>query len=134
LKDAITPGDSGDWEDWRKLLRKMLASEVDFLLGLMVLTREFSGAGKAVAGLEDHVRDYSGPAGLRIVTDTTQIAKQVNQGEFDDAFRKAAVNFIGDVAALPSAQVNRTITGAQALKEGKTKNPLALAFGYQEPK
>jgi hypothetical protein len=77
LKDAITPGDSGDWEDWRKLLRKMLASEVDFLLGLMVLTREFSGAGKAVAGLEDHVRDYSGPAGLRIVTDTTQLAKQV---------------------------------------------------------
>ena len=43
------------------------------------------------------------------------------------------INVIGDVAALSAAQVNRTATGAEALKTGKTKNPAALVFGYQEP-
>jgi hypothetical protein len=33
---------------------------------------------------------------------------------------------------LPSAQVNRTITGVQALQDGKTNNPMAIGFGYQE--
>ena len=43
------------------------------------------------------------------------------------------INEIGDVAAPSAAQVNRTATGAEALKTGKTKNPPALVFGYQEP-
>jgi hypothetical protein len=68
-----------------------------------------------------------------MVGDAYAFAKQVHQGEFDDQFRKTAINLLGDVSGLPSAQLNRTITGAKALKEGKTHNPAALLMGYQEP-
>ena len=133
LKDALTPGDSGD-DDWRKLMRKLLGEQLSFLMGLMVLTREFAEAGKTVLGLSEHARDYSGPAGIRLIADANTLAKQVRQGEFDDQFRKAAVNLLGDIFALPAAQVNRTVTGVQALKDGKTTNPAAVLFGYQEPR
>ena len=39
---------------------------------------------------------------------------------------------IGDFTGLPAAQINRTITGTKALAEGKTENPAAVAFGFQE--
>jgi len=133
LKDALTPGDSGD-DDWKKLAKKLAGEQLAYLMGLMVVSREFGEAGKTMIGVSEHPRDYAGPAGVRMISDTAAFAKQVNQGEFDDAFRKAAINLLGDVAGLPSAQINRTITGAKALNEGKTNNPLALAFGYQEPK
>ena len=132
LKDAMTPGDSGDYDDWKKLMRKLLGEQLSYLLGLMVITREFGEAGKNMVGASDHPRDYAGPAGVRMISDSYQFAKQASQGEFDDQFRKAAVNLLGDVAGIPSAQVNRTITGAKALKEGKTSNPMALLMGYQE--
>jgi hypothetical protein len=56
----------------------------------------------------------------------------VHQGEFDDAFRKAAVSVVGDLFGLPGVQINRTITGIKALEEGKTDNPAAVVFGFQE--
>lgn len=132
LKDALTPGDAGD-DDWRKLMRKLLGEQLSFLMGLMVVTREFGEAGKTVLGLSERPRDYSGPAGIRLIADATTLAKQMQQAEFDDQFRKAAVNLVGDLFALPAAQVNRTVTGVKALKEGKTTNPAAVLFGYQEP-
>jgi hypothetical protein len=116
-----------------KLSKRMLAAQVDYLFGLMVVAREFSEAAKTVTGANDLGRDYTGPAGLRWVADTMKLANQAHQGEFDDAFRKAAVNWFGDALKLPAAQINRTITGAQALADGKTTNPAALAMGYQEP-
>lgn len=134
LKDALTPGDSGDGDDWRKLLKKLLGEQLTFLLGLMVVAREFGEAGKGLLGLSDHPRDYAGPAGVRMVADAGAAAKQIQQGEFDDAMRKAVINLAGDLMGLPSAQINRTITGFNALKEGKTMNPAALALGYQEPR
>jgi hypothetical protein len=133
LKDALTPGDSGDSDDWRKLLRKLIGEQLTFLLGLMVVAREFGEVGKTLLGLSDHPRDYAGPAGVRLVADAGNAAKQIQQGEFDDQLLKAVINLAGDIFGLPAAQVNRTITGFNALKEGKTHNPAALAFGYQEP-
>jgi hypothetical protein len=133
LKDALTPGDSGDWDDPEKLLKKLLGEQLAFLMGLMVVVREFAEAGKTALSLSEHPRDYSGPAGVRLISDTSTMAKQAAQGEFDDQFRKAAVNLMGDLFALPAAQVNRTITGAQALADGKTSNPAALVFGFQAP-
>jgi GNAT superfamily N-acetyltransferase len=133
LKDALTPGDAGD-DDPEKLAKKLAAEQLSFLMGLMVVVREFSQAGQTLLGLSDRPRDYSGPAGLRMISDVGTFAKQAQQGEFDDSFRKATINLLGDLFALPSAQINRTITGAQALNEGKTTNPAALLFGYQEEK
>lgn len=131
LKAMLTPGDSGD-DDPEKLAKKLLANQIDYLMGLMVVVREFGEAAKTVTGANDMGRDYTGPAGLRLIADTVSMAKQAHQGEFDDAFRKAAVNMVGDMFGLPSAQINRTITGTKALAEGKTDNPAAVAFGFQE--
>ncbi|MGL4272093.1 MAG: hypothetical protein ACRCTO_07340, partial [Pseudomonas paracarnis] len=131
LKAILTPGDSGD-DDPEKLAKKLLANQIDYLMGLMVVVREFGEAAKTVTGANDMGRDYTGPAGLRLIADTVSMAKQAHQGEFDDAFRKAAVNMVGDMFGLPSAQINRTITGTKALAEGKTDNPAAVAFGFQE--
>ena len=96
----------------------------------MFVVREFGEATKVVTGAEGGARDYSGPAGLRIVADGYKFLKQAGQGEFDDAFRKAAINLLGDFTGLPSAQINRTITGANALAEGETSNPAAVVLGY----
>lgn len=129
LKNALTPGDEDD--DWEKIARKLAAEQLSYLMGLMFVVREFSEASKIMTGAEGP-RDYSGPAGVRGIADTLKFIKQAEQGEFDDAFRKAAVDLLGDFTGLPSAQINRTITGAQALSEGKTSNPAAIAFGFQE--
>jgi hypothetical protein len=129
LKDAFTPGDAGDDEE---LAKKLAGEQLSYLLGLVVIGREFGQAGQTLTGANAY--DYTGPAGLRAIADTYRFAKQAGQGEFDDSFRKAAVNLAGDFLGLPSAQINRTITGVQALAEGKTQNPAAVALGYQEPR
>ena len=133
LKAALTPGDSGD-DDPEEIAKKLLAAQVDFLMGQMVYVREFSDVFKTLAGANDRGRDYQGPAGLRLVADAGKFAMQAGQGEFDDAFRKSAVNLIGDLFGLPSAQINRTITGVEALADGETSNPAAVAFGFQKPR
>ncbi len=133
LKSAITPGgdDDNDPEKWAK---KLAGEQLSFLLGLVVLGREFGSAAQMVTGASDHARDYTGPAGVRAIADIYQFTKQVGQGEFDDAFRKAAVNLAGDLFGLPSAQINRSITGIEALAEGDTQNPAAVVLGYQKPR
>lgn len=131
IKDMLTPGDSGDG-DPEKLTKKLAAEQISFLLGLVAFGREFSAYSKSLVG--EKSMGYSGPAGLRLIPDTGKLIEQAHQGEFDDAFRKAFVNWMGDLTGLPSVQINRTITGAQAISEGKTSNPAALAIGYQEKK
>lgn len=130
LKEALTPGGDDD-EDMEALAKKLAAEQLSYLMGMMVVVREFSFAAKTIVGAEGASRDYTGPAGLRLVSDAGALVKQASQGEFDDAFRKAAINVIGDLTGLPSAQINRTITGAQALAEGETENPAAVVFGFQ---
>ena len=134
LRNALTPGDAGDDEDMGELAKKLIAAQIDYLMGLMVVVREFSSAAKIAAGVEDSFYGYQGPAGLRVVTDAQNAAQQAMQGEFDAAFQRSAINIIGSATGLPSAQVNRTIKGAKALNDGKTSNPAALAFGFQEPR
>ena len=131
LKAALTPGDSGD-DDLEEIAKKLAAEQLGYLMGLMVVVREFNEVAKMVTGNPSF--GYSGPAGLRGITDVQKFGQQAMQGEFDDAFRKSFVNLIGDFTGLPAAQINRTITGTQALAEGKTENPAAVAFGFQEPR
>jgi hypothetical protein len=131
LKAALTPGGDDEW-DPEKLAKKLAAEQLSFLMGLMVVVREFGEVGKIITGAEGTGRDYGGPAGLRAIGDTFRFTQQASQGEFDDAFRKSAVNLLGDLTGLPAAQVNRTITGTQALVEGNTENPAAVLLGYQK--
>lgn len=134
LKDAITPGDSGDWDDPKKIAKKLAGEQLSFMFGMMVGVRELTAAIQVATGTNQYGSDYSGPAGLRPIADLVKLGKQANQGEMDDGLRKAIINTAGQALRLPSAQINRSITGAQALAEGKTKNPSALVLGFQEEK
>lgn len=129
LKAALTPGDSGD-DDLEEIAKKLAAEQLGYLMGLMVVVREFNEVAKMVTGNPSF--GYSGPAGLRGITDAQKFGQQAMQGEFDDAFRKSAVNLIGDFTGLPAVQINRTLTGAQALNEDETENPAALVFGFKK--
>lgn len=129
LKEALTPGGGDD--DPEKLARKLAAEQLGYMTGLMVGVREFSEVGKIMAGAEG-ARDYAGPAGVRVVGDAMKLGQQASQGDFDDAFRRAAINLTGDLTGLPSAQINRTINGIEALQSGETENPAAVVLGYQK--
>lgn len=134
LKDALTPGDSGEWDDGEKIARRLLAEQLGYLFGLIFGVREVGGFIKANVAGEKFGTDYTGPAGVRMIQDLSKFTKEASQGEADNGLRKAIVNLAGSLMRLPSAQINRTITGAQAINEGKTKNPAALLTGYQEPR
>jgi len=131
IKSALTPSGDDEEFDAVKLAKELAQETLSYLLGSMVIIREFSDASKILLGAEKP-RDYSGPAGLRAVADSYALLKQAVQLEFDDSFRKAAINVIGDFTGLPSAQANRTITGTQALIEGETENPAAVVFGFKK--
>ncbi|SNR73835.1 hypothetical protein SAMN05192560_0785 [Methylobacillus rhizosphaerae] len=130
MKEALTPGGDDDW-DMEKIARSLAAEQISYLMGMMVIAREFSEVSKIITGAEG-ARNYQGPAGLRVISDSLKLAQQASQGEFDDAFRKALVNVVGSLAGLPAAQVNRSITGAIALQEGETDSTRALLFGYRQ--
>lgn len=129
MKAALTPGDSGD-NDFEEIAKKLAAEQLSYLMGIMVVVREFGEVAKIATGNQSF--GYQGPAGVRAISDAQKFGQQAMQGEFDDAFRKSAVNLLGDFTGLPAAQINRTITGTKALADGKTENPAAVAFGFQE--
>jgi len=134
LKDALTPGESDDWSE-EKIARKLLGENLGYLLNTMFLVRELGNpVSQSVKG-EPFGTDYSGPAGLRMIGDASKVISKItkpDEVEWNDSLRKAVVNLAGDLARLPAAQINRTVTGVQALREGKTSNPAAVLFGYQE--
>jgi len=130
IKDALTPDDDDDDWDMGKIARELISEELSYLMGNMVVAREISD----IPGIFLHTnkgRSYSGPAGLRNIAELHTFSQQAAQWEFDDAFRKTAINLVGNFTGLPAAQINRTISGAKALQEGKTSNPMALLFGVQ---
>ena len=123
LSDLIKPGDSEDWDEehWQASVGKAVANS---LTGHFFALRELQFGG----------RSYSGPVGTRSIADAYKLIEQTRQGELDDGFRRALINIAGSWYGLPSAQINRSWDGFEALDDGKTDNPLALIFGYQEKK
>ena len=129
LGAMLTLGDDDD--DDETLGQKLVEGQIGYLMGLTVLTREASGAAKALFGVDKG--SYKGPTAFRFFDDLHKAAKQIGQGEMDEAMLTSIINLSGDFG-LPSAQINRSIKGIKALEEGKTDNPLALIFGYKEKK
>ena len=134
LKQALIPRKGDEEEEWDmgKIGRELAAEQLSYLMGTMVIAREFGEVGKMIFGVEGPRMGYGGPAGLRAIGETYQFATQASQGEFDTAFRKSAVNMIGAFTGLPSAQVNRTLDGLEALYEGETENVLAPLTGAKK--
>ena len=124
MKSALIPGDDDD-----DLAKKLAKEQISFLLGLFVYGRELTQLANIATG--DRFYGYAGPSGLRPIDDGFKFVQQAVQGEFDSAFVRASVNLLGDAFGLPSAQINRTIKGAEALQDDETDNPAALLFGHQ---
>jgi hypothetical protein len=131
LKNALTPDVDDEEPDLEKIAKDLIAEELAFLMGMMVVVREFQNVANVVTGKETGARGYEGPTGLRGIGETMKFATQASQGEFDRAFRKSAVNMLGLATGLPSAQINRTLDGIEALAEGETENPLAPLTGVK---
>ena len=129
LGTMLTLGDDDD--DDETLGQKLVEGQIGYLMGLTVLTREASGAAKALFGADKG--SYKGPTAFRFFDDLHKAAKQIGQGEMDEAMLTSIINLSGDFG-LPSAQINRSIKGIKALQEDKTDNPLALIVGYKEKK
>ena len=105
LNELARGGD--DDEEWYWSLAKEQAS---FMLSMTPFTAQFSGLAQGY--------DYTGPQGLSIISKTGQLAKQIGQGEMDDALLKSGIWFGGLALGLPAAQANRSIFGAkQAIEE-----------------
>ena len=124
MKSALIPGDDDD-----DLAKKLAKEQISFLFGLFVGGREMAQLANIITG--DRFYGYAGPSGLRPIDDTYKFAQQAEQGEIDHAFVRASINLLGDVFGIPSAQINRTIKGAEALQDDETDNPAALLMGHQ---
>ncbi|MFZ5699673.1 MAG: hypothetical protein ACOY9J_13350 [Pseudomonadota bacterium] len=124
LLKAALHGDTDDDED--ELVKKLIADQMNYLLGTMVGLREIGGATAAALGLPS---GYSGPAGVRFFSEVQKLAKQVEQGEADAAFFKALNSSAGILFHYPAGQLNRTAEGVDAYLNGETENPAALIVG-----
>lgn len=122
MKEALV-GSGEDDED--KLVKKLAAEQLNYLLGTMVGLRE---VGAAITGFNG----YTGPAGTRFFSEIGKLAKQAEQGELDKALLKSLNNAAGMLFHYPAGQVNRTVEGWMAVQEGKA-GPEALVVGPPKP-
>jgi hypothetical protein len=121
IKSLLTPDAGDDDFDPEALARKLAAEELSFLMGTMVVAREFGGAAQLLTGAEGARMGYGGPAGVRAIGEAYNLATQTGQMEFDRAWFRSAINTLGAFTGLPSAQINRTIDGVEAILEGEVE-------------
>jgi hypothetical protein len=123
---SLKPG--GDDDD-EAIAKQLLVDQLSYLAGTMFMVRETRIAIEAFG--DGYNRGYQGPTGLALFTDLSDFAGQIKQGEMDEAFFKSLIRLTGDLTGLPSAQINRAISGGTALADDETDNQAALVFGYQ---
>lgn len=99
---------------------RLAKAHVSYALGMFPLVREVSGA------LEGF--DYRGPAGLSFFGDASQLVKQTQQGEVDEAFLRSLNRAAGILLHYPAGQVDRTVRGMVAVAEGDA-GPQAILVG-----
>jgi len=122
LREGLKGSDDDD------MLEAIGQDLVGFIPGLFIGVREFTGAVQAAAGVGTPFR-YSGPAGIRLISEFEKFTQQAAQGELDKALLKSGSNVAGMLFHYPAGQVNRLVEGTMALLEGRSKNPLAPLVG-----
>ncbi len=130
LKSLLQPNTDDEEFDPEALARKLAAEELSYMMGTMVIAREFGGAAQLLTGAEGVRMGYGGPAGLAAIGDVYTLSAQAGQLEFDRAFRRAAVNTLGAFTGLPAAQINRTIDGIEAVVEGEVEGVGAVVAPF----
>jgi hypothetical protein len=132
IATLVTPsGDSSD-ERLKKFAKKFGADQVGFFFGQLIVFRELQNIVDALAGKPNG--EYSGPSGMRGIVDVLKLAKQIGQGQNDISLWKSAISVTSDIFRLPGGQINKTLGGAAAMAQGKTRNPAALIFGFDAGK
>lgn len=129
LRSAIGSALGEDADDWlEKAVKASGSSVVSFNLGLLVGVRELAYL------TTDY--GYRGPSGLRKITDFGRAynatVHAIENGEVSEADVKAWVSFGGTMAPYPVTPINRAISGANALYNDETDNPLALLTGHSK--
>ena len=114
-----------DW--WLDAIKNMGRDVAGFNMSLFVCMRELQY-------VVDEYNNYSGPGGLRKITDTgraiTKWASAIEKGEVDESTIRATVSAFGVWVGLPVTPINRAIKGGHALWTGETDNYSALFLGY----
>lgn len=141
LRELVSFGDDEDKDQGKNKdknfswwAKKLGSAHLSYLMNMFVGVREFSLGAEKLCGMDDVPEFYSGTSGMRVFNDVLKYSLKVEQGKFDVAMVEAAVSLLGDVTGLPAAQMNKVITGAKALAEGKTDNALVMGFGFKEGK
>ena len=114
LRYALKPTVGDD--DPEELVKALAANQIDFVVGLPFGVGELRGIGSVIVG-EKAMPMYRGPSGLRIVGEARTFVTQMSQLELDRAFRRSALNMSGLIWGIPSAQLNETIDGIDAIVE-----------------
>jgi diguanylate cyclase (GGDEF)-like protein len=131
MRQALFGGRGGDDdESWATWIEAAGAEMLSSSLNGIIFVRELSGAAQLALGLDTTGgRGYGGPAGMRAMKLTYDLATQIHQGEADAAAGKAALGMTGFLLKFPSTQIQKTVDGWVALEEGRTSNPVALVVG-----
>jgi hypothetical protein len=133
IKSFLRPNEEDDELDFGQLALDLTAETLEYMMGTIVVVREIASAPRMLFGSEG-ARAYTGPAGLRMLTDVLEFTKQAGQLEFDRAFFRAGINLLGDTFGIPSAQINRTIDAIDAVVKGEVEGidvPRAILFGTE---
>jgi hypothetical protein len=122
---------SGDDEDdlFTAWLKETGGQALSGAMNMMVGLRELGALSNIAVGKDTVVRGYEGPAGTRPIALAYKLVGQLQQGEADEGLWKSANALAGVLFRYPATQVQRTIDGFFALKDGSTSNPFVLATG-----
>lgn len=134
-RESLKPsGDDDDDKDetLSALALGQLGNIVEYNMGLLTVAREFSSAVKGVVA-DDAVYNYSGPAGLRLLSNFNKGAQAI-ANPTEEKILKAVIDLSGSFLGLPSVQINNTIKGARAIESGQVEGvdaAKALVFGFK---
>ena len=127
LLDAAANDEELDDEWVEEAAKKAGRDIIGFGMGLFVGLRE-------VQYIANEYSMYSGPSGIRKVTDTGRAImkwiKAGEEGEIDEATVEATVDALSVWVGLPGVPIKRAISGGNALYEGETDNLSTLFLGY----
>jgi hypothetical protein len=115
-------------EDWSEWFLHLAMESLGSALNGLIFVRELTNALKqAVTG--EPVRNYQGPAAVKIFTASTRLIQQSAQGELDAAQLAALNDTLGVLLKWPSVAASNAVRGYVALEEGRSRNPFVLLLG-----
>ena len=129
---AAKGDDDDDDDDELAWMREDLGTIVEFNLGLLPVTREFSTAAESLVKGEP-VFDYRGPAGLRLLSNVAGGIKTLANPD-ERKIARAITDLGGSLLGLPSVQINRTVKGVRAINSGQAEGVGAIKapfFGFK---